>query len=49
MNILVILVQSAAGFSDMDAPTSAYEKTQPFEACMFFFCSREAEITITSR
>lgn len=21
----------------MDAPTSAYEKTQPFEACMFFF------------
>ncbi|XP_034019454.1 hematopoietic lineage cell-specific protein [Thalassophryne amazonica] len=24
--------KSAAGFSDMDSPTSAYEKTQPFEA-----------------
>lgn len=24
--------QSAAGFSDMHSPGSAYEKTQPFEA-----------------
>lgn len=31
---VVLLLQSAAGFSDMDSPTSAYEKTQPLEACM---------------
>lgn len=31
---LLVLLQSAAGFSDIDSPTSAYEKTQPLEACM---------------
>lgn len=30
------MLQSAAGFSDMDSPTSAYEKTQPIEACKLF-------------
>lgn len=29
----IVSSQSAASFSEMESPTSSYEKTQPLEAC----------------
>lgn len=47
MIIIIINLQSAADFSDIDTPKSAYEKTQPVEACKKLLLSLIFEIFLS--